>query len=224
MGFMLGAALVGFDCSLTRFSDCREFPKIGKDPVREPEGHGELKFFLQRITDGTDPLVSGWGDPPFKPGPKGGGHDRIIAPVQNLAWIVSQLGKRSEMGDLRESGEISVQVRKGFSHLVELIEVVSIPWQGWRAAMGCDDIYSTLERQTESFDTLEISAVGGQRELAPGMRQERKFQSSHALPERLVNWTVTINRLHTGKEFQEDGAGISTTLKFGEGIGPGRVN
>ena len=112
---------------------------------------------------------------PFKPGPEGGGQDGIIATVKNLAWIFSKPIESSQVGDLRQSGEISVKVRKGFSHLVELIEIIPIPWQGRCSAMGCDDIYSALERQTESFDALEISAVGGQRELASGMCQEREI-------------------------------------------------
>jgi len=80
------------------------------------------------------------------------------------------------MSDLRKSGEIAVKVRKRFSHLVELIEIIPVPWQGWSSAMGSDDSGPAFEGQAESFDTLEISAMGRQRELAPRMREERKIQ------------------------------------------------
>jgi len=78
----------------------RKFPKIGKDPVGKTERLGELEFFLQWITDGPDSVVCGLVDPPFEAGPGGGGQDRIIAPVQNLAWISSKSIEGSQMGDL----------------------------------------------------------------------------------------------------------------------------
>ena len=119
------------------------------------------------------------------------------------------------MGDLRESGEITVQVRKRFSHPVELIEIIAIPWQSWSSAMGGDDIYAALERQTQSFDALEIPAVSGQRELAAGMRQKRELQQGHAFPERFVSVAVTIDGLDARQEFQKNGAGVGATLQFG---------
>lgn len=126
-------------------ASCRQFPKIGKDPVREPECPGQLQFFLKRIADRTDLAVCRFGDPAFEAGPKGSGQDGVIAAVQNPAWIFSEPIERSKMSNLRESGEISVKVRERFSHLVELIEIITIPWQRWRAAMGSDHIDSALE-------------------------------------------------------------------------------
>ena len=64
------------------------------------------------------------------------------------------------MSDLGERGKISIEVWKGFSHPVKLIEIILIPWQGWSSTMGGDDRDSALEGQPESFNALEISPVG----------------------------------------------------------------
>src|ERR1700730_12817107 len=117
--------------SLGRRFGGSKFPEIGKDSIRKPECHRELKFFFQRITDGTDPIVRGLGDPAFQTRPEHTGHDRVIAPIKNLAGVFAQAIQRSQMSDLGKSGEIPVKVRKRFSHLIKLIEVVPIPWQGW---------------------------------------------------------------------------------------------
>ena len=98
---------------------------------------------------------------PLQPGPKSGTHDRVVTSVQNLAGIFSKPIERPEMSDLRERGEIPVKVGKRFSHLVKLIEIILIPWQGWSSAMGSDDGDSGLKGQPEGFDALEVSAVGG---------------------------------------------------------------
>ena len=189
-----------------------ELPEVGKNSVGETECHGELEFFLQRIEDGPDAVVGGFGNPPFETRPKETGHDRVIASVQNLARIFSEPVKRSKMRDLGEGRNIAVKVRKRFSHLVELIEIISIPRQGWCPAMCGDDVDPALERQAKRFNTLKVPAMGRQRELASGMRQERKFQLSHPLPERFVEWPVAINGLHARQELQESGACFHATL------------
>src|ERR1700674_4641455 len=107
------------------------------------------------------------------------------------------------MSDLGKSGDIPVKVRKRFSHLIELIEIVPIPRQGWSSAMGSDDIDPALQGQSERLHTLEIPAMDRQRELAPGMRQEGKIHLSHSLPERSVGRPIAINGLHAGQQFQE---------------------
>ena len=207
-----------------RRPDSCEFPKIGKNPVRKSERRRELQFFLERITDGTDTMVGRPIDPPFQPGPKRRRQDGIIAPVEDPAWIFSKPIERSEMGDLRKSGEISVKVRIRLSHLFELIEIIMIPRQRWGSTMSRDDVDSALKGQTKSFDALKISAVGGQRKLAPGVGQKRKTQTSHALPERLVNLPVTIDGLHAGQKLEKNGTGFSATLQLGDGVLPRRVN
>src|SRR5580704_2947100 len=111
------------------------------------------------------------------------------------------------MGDLGKSGDISVKVRIRLSHLFELIEIIMIPRQRWGPTMSGDDVDSALEGQTKSFDALEIPAVGGQRKLAPGVGQQRETQTSHALPERLVNLPVTVDDLHAGQKFEKNGTG-----------------
>src|ERR1700676_439036 len=104
------------------------------------------------------------------------------------------------MSDLGKCGEIPVKVRKRFSHLIELIEIVPIPWQSRSSAMGSDDIDPALQGQSECLDTLKIPAMGRQRELAPGMRQKGKIHLSHSLPERPVGRAIAINGLHAGQQ------------------------
>src|SRR5207249_8745411 len=44
-----------------RYTSPSDPPEIGKYSIRKSKRPRELKVFLQRITDGTDPLVSGCG-------------------------------------------------------------------------------------------------------------------------------------------------------------------
>src|SRR6202011_4148805 len=123
----------------------RQVPKIGKDSVRESEGFGELDLFLQGISDRSDPVISGFIKPPLEARPNHRGHNRVIAPVQNLARIFSKRIESSEMGDLRQGGEISEKIGERVPHLVELIEIIVVPRKSRSSAMSGDDLDPALK-------------------------------------------------------------------------------
>ena len=125
--------------------DWQELPDVRENLFRKTKRNGQLKLLLKRISNRTDPVEFGPGNPPCKPGPKSCGYNWIVAAVKDLTWIFPEPAESFQVGDLRQGGDVSVQVRKGFPHFVELIEIIPIPWQGRRAAMGCDDGYPALE-------------------------------------------------------------------------------
>ena len=123
----------------------QELPDVRENLFRKTERHGQLKFLLKRISNRTDSVEFGAGNPPCKPGPKSCGYNWIVAAVKDLTWIFPEAAESFQVGNLRQGGDVSVQVRKGFPHFVELIKIIPIPWQSRRAAMGCDDGYPALE-------------------------------------------------------------------------------
>src|SRR5271166_2833910 len=88
--------------------DRQELPDVRENLFRKTERHGQLKLLLKRISNRTDSVEFGAGNPPCKPGPQSCGYNWIVAAIKDLTRIFPEPVESFQVGDLRQGGDISV--------------------------------------------------------------------------------------------------------------------